>query len=118
MAEFLDRILLSKKYRRTMKAAFSFATLFAALVLAVVASTPLIVRRLSALPPDFVFEVRLQSSTQGFAQIFYDVGRGMRQEDSAVVQIAKRNAPATYRFPLPSGEYRALRFDPLDREGA
>jgi hypothetical protein len=99
-----------------MKTAFSFATLCAALVLAAVVSTPLIVRRLSA-ASDFVFEVRLQSSTQGFAQIFYDIGKGLREEDSTQVQIAKSDAPATYRFRLPDGIYRALRFDPLNREG-
>ena len=99
-----------------MKAAFSFATLCAALVLAVVASMPLIARQLAA-SSTFVFEVRLQSSTQGVAQIFYDIGKGVREEDSARVQIAKSNAPATYRFRLPNGEYRALRFDPIDREG-
>ena len=99
-----------------MKTAFSFTTLCAALVLAAVASTPLIVRRLSA-ASDFVFEVQLQSSTSGVAQLFYDIGKGVREEDSARIQIARSNAPATYRFRLPNGEYRALRFDPIDREG-
>ena len=99
-----------------MKAAFSCPILCAALVLTVVASTPLMMKRLSAL--DFVFEVRLQSSTQGVAQIFYDIGKGMREEDSAQVQIAQSTAPTIYRFRLPSGELYALRFDPIDREGA
>ena len=33
------------------------------------------------------------------------------------MQIAQSEAPATYRFRLPPGTYRALRFDPLDGEG-
>ena len=69
-----------------MKAACSWATLGAAFVLAVVASTPLLARRPAA-ALDFVFEVRLQSSTPGVAQLFYDIGQGMREEDSARVQI-------------------------------
>ncbi len=99
-----------------MKAASSLATLCAAFVLAVVASTPLIARRLAA-ASHFVFEVQLHSSTPGVAQLFYDIGKGVREQDSARVQIAQSDAPATYRFRLPRGIYRALRFDPLDREG-
>ena len=33
------------------------------------------------------------------------------------MQIAQSDTPATYRFRLPHGTYRALRFDPIDREG-
>jgi hypothetical protein len=107
-------MLLLQQYRSVMKAAFSLPTLFTALMLTVVASTPLIVKRLSS---GFVFEVRLQSSAQGTVQIFYDIGKGFREEDSAQAQIAERDAPVTYRFRLPHGEYRALRFDPMNREG-
>jgi hypothetical protein len=88
-------------------------TLFAALVLATAVSSPLVARSISG-ASSFVFEITLQSSKSGIAQIFYDVGRGMRKEDSGSVEIAKSDAPATYRFQLPSGEYRALRFDPID----
>src|SRR5882672_8903484 len=107
---------VSKQSRSVMKAACSFATLCAAFVLAVVVSTPLLVRRPAA-SLDFVFEVQLQSSTPGFAQLFYDIGSGVREQDSARVQIAQSDVPATYRFRLPRGVYRALRFDPIDREG-
>ncbi|HEY5866022.1 MAG TPA: hypothetical protein VI542_10840, partial [Candidatus Tectomicrobia bacterium] len=33
------------------------------------------------------------------------------------MQIVQSDAPVTYRFRLPRGIYRALRFDPIDREG-
>ena len=99
-----------------MQAAFSLATLSAAFVLAVVASIPLIAR-LPAVSSSFDFEVRLQSSTPGLAQIFYDIGQGMRGTGLCSGGDCLEYFACTYRFRLPHGTYRALRFDPIDREG-
>ena len=68
-------------------------------------------------PPLFFLEVRLASSTAGRAQLFYDSGAGLREADSMQVSLVRSAVPLLYRFPLPSGTYRALRFDPNDRDG-
>lgn len=71
-------------------------------------------------PINFYFEVTfLQSSVTGLAQLFYDVGAGFREADSATASIMKSDVSQSYRFPLPEGNYRALRFDPIhDGESA
>jgi hypothetical protein len=61
------------------------------------------------------FQVRLASSNGGMVQLFYDIGHGFNETDSARLDIEAGDRPVLLRFPLPPGEYRALRFDPLDR---
>jgi hypothetical protein len=64
----------------------------------------------------FCFQVRLASSASGVVQVFYDLGRGFNETDSARLNIAGGDQPALLQFPLPAGGYRGLRFDPIDRE--
>jgi hypothetical protein len=64
----------------------------------------------------FFFEVQLASSAGGVVQVFYDLGRGFNEADSARLNVAAGAAPVLLRFPLPAGGYRGLRFDPIDRE--
>ena len=98
-----------------MKTNVSYRSVFAGLILAAVVSILFIPKPLSK---SFSFEIALQSSAQGYAQIYYNIGGGFRERDSARVPIAKSSVPAVYRFPIPvpKGNYRALRFDPIDRE--
>lgn len=63
--------------------------------------------------PPFSFEVTLDSSVSGKAQIYYDVGRGIREPDSVIVPVEQ--GAHTYRFGLWPDTYRALRFDPSDQ---
>ncbi len=63
----------------------------------------------------YVFEVELASNTSGEAQLFYDIGRGINESDSVRVLIASNEALRTVRFTLPTGDYRQLRLDPIDR---
>ena len=65
----------------------------------------------------FAFVVTVQSSTTGTAQIFYDLGAGLREEDSSRMSIGKIGEPLTLRFPLSAGEYHMLRFDPINKAG-
>lgn len=65
----------------------------------------------------FVFEARMTSTAEGRVQIYYDGGRGFHEEDSSVLPLAKSGVPKLYRLALPPGNYRALRFDPIDRDG-
>jgi hypothetical protein len=61
------------------------------------------------------FEARIESSASGIVQLYYDLGSGMSEEQSAVVPIAA-GVPKVLSFPLPYGRIKMLRFDPLDRE--
>lgn len=60
------------------------------------------------------FEARLESNASGLVQLYYDLGDGIHEEQSAVRAISA-GVPATLSFPLPCGRIRLIRFDPLDR---
>ncbi len=66
----------------------------------------------------FYFEVTIKSSLSSAAQVYYDIGHGIREADSVRRPITGGNAALRYRFPLPNGTYRGLRFDPSDLGGA
>lgn len=66
----------------------------------------------------FAFEITVTSSTPGIVQLFYDIGNGMKESDSSRVLIEADKKPHRLSFAMPEGSYRALRFDPLDREGS
>jgi hypothetical protein len=72
----------------------------------------------ASLPPAqglFFFEVTLQSTQTGDAQVFYDTGHQFRESDSNRQEVRAGRGPSVLRFPLPTGKYRALRFDPINR---
>lgn len=84
-----------------------------ALVIGALAS-PLITFWPRARPPAFFFELTIRSTLSGFAQLYYDIGSGLNEADSARLPVdGKRDAD--YKFPLPEGRYASLRFDPTDR---
>jgi hypothetical protein len=66
----------------------------------------------------FFFEVTLAADGRGYAQVFYDLGEGFREQDSTRRDLNGATSPAVYRLALPRGLYRALRFDPIDHAGA
>lgn len=65
----------------------------------------------------FVLEVTGQSSANGMAQVYLDAGSGYAEANSTSGPWGEPGADAIVRLPLPSGTYRALRFDPLNRDG-
>jgi len=71
-----------------MKTNPSYLSVFAALILAAVVSIPLFASSLSK-GSSFTFEITLQSSAKGHAQIFYDIGDGIREKDSVRIRIEK-----------------------------
>jgi hypothetical protein len=62
------------------------------------------------------FEVSAQSDRAGIVQLYYDTGGGMSEPESVLQPIAA-GSPVVLRFTLPYGRFRALRLDPLDRDG-
>ncbi|MBI4244677.1 MAG: hypothetical protein HY606_11355 [Planctomycetes bacterium] len=65
-----------------------------------------------------VFEVELESSVQGTAQLFYDVGNGFNENDSARVYLSTIPKKYDFSFELPRHKLRGFRFDPIDRESS
>ncbi len=65
----------------------------------------------------FGLEVRYVSSVSAHLQVYFDRGSGFNERDSIQVPVAAGGTPRTYRLNLPPGDYRNLRFDPLDRDG-
>lgn len=62
--------------------------------------------------PPFYLEVSMRSSESGTAQVYYDIGRGINAADSTAARLY--DGESAVRLPLPAGEYRAIRFDPID----
>jgi hypothetical protein len=62
-----------------------------------------------------VFEVNVESDEPGLVQLYYDIGRGMNEPDSALQPILA-GRPDVLRFALPYGTFQGLRLDPLDRD--
>jgi hypothetical protein len=56
----------------------------------------------------------LRNSTQGSADLYYDLGRGFREEDKAVIQIMKDPSAVVYAFAVPNRDLLRFRFDPPD----
>lgn len=69
--------------------------------------------RLFALTPTLVFEYH--STSQGVAQLFFDVGQGFNEAESSRAEIVASDGWRTVAFELPRRRIRALRFDPADR---
>ncbi len=66
-------------------------------------------------PPRFVIDMRTDTNT--VAQLFFDVGKGMNEEDSTKLPVTASSEYSTLRFALPSARIRALRFDPINGPG-
>lgn len=74
------------------------------------------------LPPpsrDFALELDVNVHQPTGAQLFWDIGHGIREEDSHPVGYASTPIPTlqTIRFALPASPVRSLRFDPLGSAG-
>ena len=67
-------------------------------------------------PSPWRLEVEVGSDHAGLVQLYYDVGRGINEADSSIRTIGAGET-RVLSFALPCGRYRALRFDPLDRDG-
>lgn len=63
-------------------------------------------------PPQLSLELELRADRAIASQLFWDVGHGFRERDSARRDREPARDSQTIRFPLPSPPIRALRFDP------
>jgi len=87
-----------------------------ALVLAAAAALPFmttsVVRR-----DYYLFNITLTSTSPGTTQLFWDLGRGYGENDSSRQPLRIEPKPVVYRYMMPMGDIRALRFDPIDGAG-
>lgn len=65
----------------------------------------------------YFFDVTLTSTTAGSTQLFWDLGPGFNEYDSSRQPLKIEPKPVNYRFMLPMGRIKALRFDPVDGSG-
>ena len=65
----------------------------------------------------FFFDVTLTSTSIGSTQFFWDLGKGFNEYDSSRQTIRIEPKPVVYRFMMPMGRFKALRFDPIDGAG-
>lgn len=65
----------------------------------------------------FFFDVTLTSSAIGSTQLFWDIGQGYNETDSSRQPLRVEPEPVVYRYMMPMGPMRALRFDPVDGMG-
>ncbi len=63
----------------------------------------------------YTLEVSVQTFAPASTQIYFDRGAGLREVDSSSQRIGVGTTEV--RLPLPTGTYKALRFDPIDRAG-
>jgi hypothetical protein len=62
-------------------------------------------------------EARFAASVAGHAKIYYDTGSGYNEAQSVELALEAPGTMHTYRFSLPAGTYRSIRFDPIESAG-
>ena len=65
----------------------------------------------------YFFDITLTCNSVGSTQFFWDQGKGFSESDSSRQPIKVEPNPVVYRFMMPMGRFRALRFDPIDGIG-
>ncbi len=60
----------------------------------------------------YVFTIDMQSSVTGIVELFFDIGKGFTETEPIRLRLKRSTSLIHYRFPLPPGTYRQLRFDP------
>ena len=65
----------------------------------------------------YALEARVASTRSGHVQVYADTGEGFSEQKSVRILVTAATVPGPLRFDLPAGDYRALRFDPLDADG-
>ncbi len=66
----------------------------------------------------YLFNVTLTSTSAGTTQLFWDLGRGYGENDSSRQPLRIEREPVIYRYMMPMGDIKSLRFDPIDGAGA
>lgn len=94
----------------------SATSLLVAAVVSVVACIPFMPAAKER-PDLFALEVRMQTKSAGRVQVYYDTGTGFDEAQSVAEAVSPSDSAATHLLPLPPGEYKRFRLDPIDRDG-
>lgn len=97
-----------------MRSALNSWALLLALLLATAVTLPF-ATTVSQRRDFYFFTVELTSEQAGQTQIFFDTGKGYNEPESSRQPLHREVRPVVYRYMLPTGTIRALRFDPVDR---
>lgn len=62
-------------------------------------------------------EIVFESERTGITQVFWDLGKGLNQQDSIAASIRAENSRKRVRFPLPETHIYKIRFDPNNQKG-
>jgi len=100
-----------------MKSWFDPRAVLLAAVLAVAAALPVMTTSVDRRDYYF-FDITLTSTSVGDTQLFWDLGRGYNEDDSSRQPLKIEPKPVVYRYMMPMGDFKALRFDPIDGAGA
>lgn len=65
----------------------------------------------------YFFDITLTSTSEGATQLFWDLGQGFTEHNSSRQPLRVEPSPVVYRFMMPMGRFKALRFDPIDGVG-
>ncbi|MFT3780986.1 MAG: hypothetical protein QM790_03155 [Nibricoccus sp.] len=90
--------------------------LVAATVIGIAAAVPFFAAK-PAHETYYVVQLSIQCSKQTSVQLFYDMGRGINEEDSCRQAVRPSKHDVVVAFPLPGGKLRSLRIDPIDGPG-
>ena len=61
--------------------------------------------------------IEMKTPVAGYGQLYFDMGRNYRENDSYRFEIRPTSSFEKYRIPLPESAIRSVRFDPLDKAG-
>lgn len=65
----------------------------------------------------YFFDITLTSTSAGTTQLFWNFGGGYGENNSSRQPLKVEPKPVVYRYMMPMGEIKALRFDPIDGGG-
>lgn len=67
--------------------------------------------------PQLYLKATLTSSVDANAQVYFDIGNGLNEKDSAKCMVEKRWKFQVLKFPFPWKPIQYIRFDPLNSPG-
>lgn len=104
--------MVHPKHKRLIRNSALFA-----LAITLILSSVIAFRRWSLATSPYLY-VSIKSSVNAIAKVYYDIGNGLNETDSATLTINKGEKFHALRFLLPKKPIRYIRFDPLDTGGS
>lgn len=104
--------MIPPKHKRLVRNSALFA-----LATTLLLSSVIVIRRWSQVNSPYLY-VSIKSSVNAIAKVYYDIGNGLNETDTAILKINKGKKFHALRFLLPKKPIRYIRFDPLDTEGS